>query len=253
VFGRKYLLVVLVGFLAAGSVSRADAAGSFSLSVPQDLEDSGFLKYLLPRFSLKTGTRIELVGPDSTAEARISDSSPGMPVFEGLGKIWALEIIDPSAPGAARFKDWLTGEVGRRTINSFPAGEGLSFVSVAAQPQDQGTETIAGDTAKGERLAILHCGRCHRINPDTRMLGIGSSPSFAVMRSFSDWKARFEGFFALNPHPSFTIIEDVTEAFDETRPPSIVPVTMSLSDLDAIMAFVSRIPPADLGAPLQYQ
>jgi hypothetical protein len=32
-----------------------------------------------------------------------------------------------------------------------------------------------------------------------------------------------------------------------------VPVEMTLEDLEAILAFVSRIPPADLGAPIQYQ
>jgi hypothetical protein len=73
------------------------------------------------------------------------------------------------------------------------------------------------------------------------------------MRGFSNWRARFAGFFAINPHPSFTIIEDVTEPFDQTRPPPIVPLEMTLDDLDAILAFVSRIAPADLGAPLQYQ
>jgi hypothetical protein len=73
------------------------------------------------------------------------------------------------------------------------------------------------------------------------------------MRSFTDWRARFEAFFALNPHPSFTQVDGVTEPFDISRPSPIAPVEITLDELDAILAFVSRIPPADLGAPIQYQ
>lgn len=251
-FGLRIIFLALGVLLVAGPRTSALADAALRMSVPQDLEDSGFLKYLLPRFSLKTGTRIELVPPDAPADARITAEPSGDPVFEGLGKVWNLELSSGAA-GALRFKDWLTGEVGRRTIDGFPAKGGGPFVAAAVRKQAVDDGVIAGDTLKGERLAVLHCGRCHRVNSKTRMSGIGSTPSFAVMRSFSDWQSRFEGFFALNPHPSFTILEGVSEAFDPTRPPAIAPVKMTLDDLDAILAFVSRIPPADLGAPLQYQ
>lgn len=249
----RMLLLAIVGMALFVTFSvRVEAAGSFRLSVPQELRDSGFLKYLLPRFSLKTNTRIELVGAEAPSEARISDAPTGTPVFIGLSKTWVLTVSEET-PGVARFEEWLTGDVGRRTIDGFPAKDGVSFAAAAARAVDEDSGLIAGDAGRGEKLAVLHCGRCHRVNAATRMSGIGSTPSFAIMRSFSDWKARFEGFFAINPHPSFTIIEDVTEPFDETRPPAIVPLEMTIGELDAIMAFVSRIPPADLGAPLKVQ
>ncbi|QDG75916.1 cytochrome c [Labrenzia sp. PHM005] len=249
---RLFLLALIGVGLIVGSPARAIAAGSFQLSVPQDLRDSGFLKYLLPRFSLKTNTRIELVDAGTPADADLSDGADGTPVFEGLGKVWVL-AVKVDAPGVVRFEEWLTGDVGRRTIDGFPAKNGVSFAAAAARAVEVDPGLIAGDAGRGEKLAVLHCGRCHRVNAAKRISGIGSTPSFAIMRSFADWQARFEGFFAINPHPSFTVIKDVTEPFDETRPPAIVPVEMTMGELDAIMAFVSRIPPADLGAPLKVQ
>ena len=91
------------------------------------------------------------------------------------------------------------------------------------------------------------------VNEKTRMTTIGSTPSFALMRSFPDWDSRFEGFYALNPHPSFTIVAEVTGPFDETRPPPIAPLELSLEDIEAILAFVRTIEPADLGSPLKVQ
>ena len=60
-------------------------------------------------------------------------------------------------------------------------------------------------------------------------------------------------FYALRPHGAFTVIEDLTPAFDPERPPPIVPVEMTLDDLDDVMAYVATIPVADLGAAIQLQ
>jgi hypothetical protein len=249
---RKLLIFVFACIWMSASVIAVRSAEPFRLSVPQDLNDSGFLKYLLPRFSLKTNTRIELVSPEDPAEVRLLDEDGGTPVFEGLDRTWYASV-EQETGGTKRFMEWLTGDVGRRTIDGFPAKDGVEFTAAAPIAKEVDDGLIAGDAGKGEKLAVVHCGRCHRVNAATRMAGIGSTPSFAILRTLADWKPRFEAFFALNPHPSFTLIEDVTEPFDETRPPPIVPVEMTLDDLDAILAFVSRIPPADLGAPLQYQ
>lgn len=249
---RKLFVLVLACVWMSVPESTARAAEPFRLSAPQDLTDSGFLKYLLPRFSLKTNTRIELVVPDDPAEVRFSQDATGTPVFEGLDRIWYV-TAEQETPGTKKFLDWLASDVGRRTIDGFPANDGIAFTAAAPVAKDVDDGLIAGDAGKGEKLAVIHCGRCHRVNEATRMAGIGSTPSFAILRTLADWKPRFEAFFVLNPHPSFTQIEDVSEPFDETRPPPIVPVEMTLDDLDAILAFVSRIPPADLGAPLQYQ
>ena len=84
-------------------------------------------------------------------------------------------------------------------------------------------------------------------------MNISTMPSFALMRSFPDWETRFATFHLLKPHGSFTQIDGVTDPFDPASPPSIMPMTMTLDELDAILAYVSGIKPADLGAPLQFQ
>lgn len=253
--GCRLVLVCLLGLvLGAFGSARAEAATkSFRLSAPDALVESGILKHLLPRFSLKTQIRVELVGAAAPADARLAAGGLGTAVFSGLDETWHLEILAGDNAHLERFADWITGDVGRKTIDSFqPDGRPL-FTAAVAGPKDEEAVVLAGDAAEGEKLSVLHCGRCHMVNEATRLTTIGSSPSFAVMRSFADWQARFEAFFALNPHPAFTVIDGVTEPFDITRPSPIVPVEITLEELEAILAFVSRIAPADLGAPIQYQ
>ncbi|MEP3429873.1 MAG: hypothetical protein ABJN98_14400 [Roseibium sp.] len=235
----------------AGSVKAEER--SFRLSAPNELAASGFLKYLLPRFSLKTGVRIVVVSEDEVAEAKLLTTSDGVLVFSGLDQKWSLETTDAGNEHVTRFTDWITGKVGRKTIDGYSGKDGARFVAADAEQTRVAAVVIQGDIVKGEALSVLHCGRCHIVNERTRRSSIGSTPSFAVMRGFKDWQRRFEGFFTLNPHPSFTIIKDVTAPFDPSRPSPIVPLEMTIEDLDEILAFVSRIPPADLGAPIQYQ
>jgi hypothetical protein len=92
------------------------------------------------------------------------------------------------------------------------------------------------------------------IDASNRWNGLGSTPSFAVLRGLPDWATRFEGFFARAPHGAFTQIDGVTAPFAINRPPPIAPVEMTLDDLDAILAYVQQvITPADLGAPIRHQ
>ncbi len=250
---RLMCAFVLALILAAAPPQVKAQSQSFRLSAPDNLAATGFLKHILPRFSLKHGVRIELVPEGAEAEARLTASGSGVPVFSGLGKKWVLSQPDPGNDHVTRFEDWLTSDVGKRTIDAFqPDGTPL-FTAAAGRPEDTEVLVVAGDAAKGEKLAVRHCGRCHIVNNATRMTSIGSTPSFAVMRGFSDWQDRFEAFFSLNPHPSFTVIEGVTQPFSANRPPPIVPLELTMNELDAILAFVSQIQPADLGAPIQYQ
>ncbi|MEE4014961.1 hypothetical protein V1T76_23050 [Roseibium sp. FZY0029] len=253
--GCRALIILAVALLTGILLHTPVTAQSrsFRLGVPDAIVETGFLQYLLPRFSLKTGVRIEIVGDTEPSELRLSDDPSGRAVFSGLGKTWVLSTLDDANEHAVRFRDWLTGDIGRRTVDAFEANGKQVFTAALKQDDDSGPVLLSGDAIRGEQLAVLHCGRCHMVNEATRLSTIGSSPSFAVMRSFTDWQMRFEAFFALNPHPAFTVIDGVTEPFDITRPSPIVPVEMTLEDLDAILAFVSRIPPADLGAPIQYQ
>ncbi len=227
----------------AATVEEAD----LTLAVPDRLEASGFMRYLLPRFSLKTGIRIETVAGDAPALMRFAGS--GTPVFAGPAQTWALSHDGDAR--AERFEDWLTSEIGKRTIESF---EGAAQYSAAVEIEKSDIATVfEGDALLGETLSLKLCGRCHVINDKNRLKGMGATPSFALLRTFGDWEARFAGFHMLKPHPSFTQIEGVTDAFDPAAPPSIVPLDMTLDDLDAILAYVAGIEPADLGAPLQFQ
>jgi hypothetical protein len=80
---------------------------------------------------------------------------------------------------------------------------------------------------------------------------MGASPSFRLLRTFPDWQNRFEAFFTLKPHPAFTQVEDVTEPFPIHLPSPIAPIEVTLDEIDAILAYVATVEPADLGAPIQ--
>ena len=105
----------------------------------------------------------------------------------------------------------------------------------------------------GAKFALELCGRCHVVGEVNRKKGLGSTPSFGALKALQDWENRFYMFYMLNPHPSFTQIEDVTEPFDATRPSPIVPLELTVEILDSIISYVGEIPPADLGGEIQFQ
>ena len=65
------MLALVMPVFAASDVLAED--GALRLSAPASLLETGLLKYLLPRFSLKTGTRTELVGESETAAIRLNN------------------------------------------------------------------------------------------------------------------------------------------------------------------------------------
>lgn len=109
----------------------------------------------------------------------------------------------------------------------------------------------AEEYAPGEKLALLHCGRCHVVNERNRFGGIGSTPSFGALRVMPDWEDRFRAFYALNPHPAFTQVAGVTPPFALERPSPIHPVELTTGELEEIIGFARTIPPKDLGAPVR--
>lgn len=232
--------------MASPSIAQDDP---LKLVVPESIEQSGFAQYLVPRFSLKTSIRITRVPPGEAAQMRFGDE--GDLVFVGLGTEWRL--AHDGDPRAERFLKWLKSDVGKRTIESFGDTGGEDFSAEVAVVREEVATVYEGDSAEGEKLSLSMCGRCHVINEKNRMNGMGSTPSFAVLRALPEWDRRFATFHELNPHPSFTQIEGVTEAFDPSLPSPIVPLTMTLDDLEAILAYVSDIEAADLGAPVQSQ
>lgn len=246
-------MVRFIGFtvflgLCAASVVTADD-NQVRLSAPAELQETGLFRYILPRFTLKHRVRVTL---EEGGDATLGRDS-GIAVFSDAGGNWRLDRRADDHAGLVKFADWLVSDVGQRTILSFaPAGEALfaAPLEVAAASEEV---VFEGDTQAGHDLSLTHCGRCHVVSKANRMSAIGSTPSFAVLRSFEDWEYRFQAFYALKPHPAFTQIAEVTEPFALDRPSPIVPVEMTLDELDSILAFVAAMAPADLGQPLQFK
>lgn len=101
--------------------------------------------------------------------------------------------------------------------------------------------------APGEKLTLINCGRCHVIGSRNRMGGISSTPSFMVIRGWEAWEDKAKAFWTLNPHPAFTQIEGVTPPFAPDRPSPIHPVTLTPDEVEAILAYMRTVEPADLG------
>ena len=240
----KFLAIVICVILPFAVIAQDR---DFTLSAPAEIVETGFLKYLLPRFSLKHSVRVTQV--ENGGEITIG--TDGVPAFSGLGQVWRITRSD--AAGPELFMGWLQSDIGQRTIAGFqPNGTSLFTAEIAAKAATPEL-VLEGDPVAGEALSMLHCGRCHVINESNRMKGMGQTPSFALMRTFPDWQTRFGRFYTLNPHPSFSQVENVTPPFSDQLPPAIVPVKITEGELQAILAYVATIAPADLGAPLQVQ
>lgn len=221
------------------------------LYAPPALVDSGLVKHILPRFTLKTRVRVDLIADPAQADITLGDE--GRALFAGTEMVWRMALAETGHDGTQRFADWLTSDVGANTVASF-APDGTALFG---PPPDEAEVTAAviydGDAELGHKVSRSKCTRCHAVDEDTRGWGIGSTPSFAVLRSLSDWEERFYAFYTLNPHPSFTLIEDLSEPFPAHRPPPIAPLEMTIEEVDAIVAYVAAMPAADLGAPLVHQ
>ncbi len=247
-------LAVLLTIAAAGAQAQERR---ITVAASPELIESGLLKHMLPRFSLKTSIRTTPAPLEPGVEADVLIGPAvdgGRPVFQGGETVY---LAGPGRGGraalAARFLDWLVSDIGQRTVAAFAPG-GTALYEPAAGPKAEAKgPALAGDAVAGERLALVHCGRCHVVGPKNRMAGIGSTPSFAMLRTLGDWERRFRAFFTLNPHPAFTQVAGVTPPFDEARPPPIAPLEMTPADIDAILAYVAALAPADLAGPLEYQ
>ena len=253
---QRVMAQLFSGLLAGGVLLApvmVQAAEGFRLSAPDELVDTGLLKYVLPRFSLKTGVRIEIVDAGETAEIVLSPEGDGTRVFAGPGATWRMQVVGTTHEGAVKFADWLTSEIGQRTVTGYEVDGAALFTLPAEEEVEVVAVTFDGDAIKGRDLSVVHCARCHAVSEETRMNSIGSTPSFFLLRGMRDWDRRFQSFYVLAPHPAFTQVAEVTPPFPEDRPSPIAPVEITLDDLEAILAFVAGIEPADLGAPIQHQ
>lgn len=240
-----FLILMMCGALPAAAQERV-----ITLAAPDTLIESGFLKYVLPRFSLKHSIRITLVPEGEPAQVTLG--SEGRPVFMRGEEVFAMEVVE-ATDFTAKFAEWLRSTTGLKAVTGFKVDGVAPFGPPEVVETAVVELTLDGDAARGEDLSYRMCGRCHVVGARNRMSGIGSTPSFPVMKTFPDWQDRFMAFYALKPHGAFTQIEEVTPPFDPEHPPSIAPLEMTLDDLDNILSFVASIPAADLGRPIQFQ
>ncbi len=262
---RRILAVAVLALALAGAAGAQERR--IVLAADARLADSGLLDYLLPRFSLKHQVKVTLapgaaggltgmvadvvLAPRAEAERLQTEGRvrPAMHV-EG-GETWSVVARKSAGEHAETFADWLTSDIGQRTVAGFAAPGAPVYLPGAVAVALPEAPLPEGDASEGEKLAHFHCGRCHVISARNRFSGIGSAPSFAAMRNMADWQDRFLTFWSINPHPVFTQVEGLTEPFDPARPPHIAPVEMTLDDLDAILAFTGTIAPKDLGAEIE--
>lgn len=243
------MLHFLRAALAAALCALSPPAGAgetlnFTLSAPASLVESGLIRHLAVRFTLKTRRRAEMTdGPaDLTIGAR------GVPVVARGDQLWRAQPTGEN-PAAQLFVGWLTGEAGRATIAAFPAEPPF-----APPPEQAAAEEIPefdGDPVLGEQLARTNCGRCHATGRGGGYGALDSTPSFAALRALPDWPGRFMAFYALNPHPAIMQVEGVSPPFDPDRPPPIHPVRLTQAQAEAIQAYAATVPAADLGAPVE--
>lgn len=243
----KSLCAALVLAVIGGTAALAEDR-QFRLHADPELETSGLLRFILPRFSLKTGRRAELVAGD--ADLVFAELPDGTPVMARGPRVFSA-LLHGDNPAAQRFYDWLLSDVGQATILDFEPETGPRFAKVIIAEKAEDV-VFEGDVTLGAAVAGKHCTRCHRIAPGDRS-SIGSTPSFMALRALPDWDERFMSFFALNPHPSFLRVQDVSPDFAPERPPAIEPVLVTLDEVDALLAYVSTVEPADLGDEIQHQ
>ncbi|WP_373050307.1 c-type cytochrome [Thalassovita aquimarina] len=243
----KHLFAVLV-FLCLGSAGATEEERQFRLRADPELERSGLMRFVLPRFTLKTGRRVELV--TDQADMVFAVLPDGTPVVARGPRVFSARL-DSDNSAAKRFYDWLLSDVGQATLLDFTPETGPRFAPVTVKGAVEEV-VFEGDVALGAAVAGRHCTRCHRVSPEDRST-IGSTPSFMALRALPDWHERFTAFFALNPHPSFLRVEGVSPEFDPGRPPTITPVVVTPEEVDALLTYVSTVTPAYLGEEIRHQ
>lgn len=241
------VLVVLIWILTA-LAARAEDPERFTLAVDPVLQDSGLMAHVLPRFALKTGRRAD-PGTMGAAEAEIDAGPEGRAVFARGPQVFRLRLRSDN-PAAARFADWILSDAGQGTVAAFVPQTGPAFLP-AAEADAPVTVVFDGDPQRGAEVAATHCARCHRTAPDSRDIGIGSTPSFMALRALPDWAERAMAFYALNPHPGFMLVRDLSPPFDPARPPAIRPVELTLDDVADVQAYLATLEPADLGTEIE--
>jgi mono/diheme cytochrome c family protein len=118
----------------------------------------------------------------------------------------------------------------------------LLLILALAGPFSAPFARAAGDPEKGRAIATKHCSRCHVVGDHNPTGGIGSTPSFQVLRTMKDWRERFESFYARRPHPVHVRVHGLPTLTE--LPPNAAPFTLTIADVDHILSFAETIAPA---------
>ncbi len=110
---------------------------------------------------------------------------------------------------------------------------GIVVAALAASVPARADDTaLAG---KGREVALVHCARCHVVDAEKRLGGIGSTPSFPLLMSLPDGEHRFVTFFDRRPHPVFIRMEGVEPL--TPLPANAAEAELTVDDLDALLAY----------------
>jgi hypothetical protein len=112
----------------------------------------------------------------------------------------------------------------------------LLFAAALLGSAGTGAAAAQSLAEQGKEIAEEHCSRCHVVDPANPFTGISSTPSFQLLvTALSDWKERFQTFYARRPHPAVIRMETIAPPTED--PPTTKTVELKLSDVDAIVAF----------------
>ena len=116
-------------------------------------------------------------------------------------------------------------------------GAATTVMTLAGPISGAGAQSLAD---KGEKLAKLHCSRCHVVADGNAFSGIGSTPSFRLLvNALSDWRERFETFHTRRPHPAVIRFEGVAPLSED--PPTTRTVDLKLDDIPALVAYAALL------------
>ncbi len=97
-----------------------------------------------------------------------------------------------------------------------------------------------GDVKKGRGIAVKHCARCHVVPDHNPHGGIGSTPSFMwLANKRPDYLERMRTFYERRPHPVYVRVPGVARW--SKAPPYAAEFTMTLEDIDDLVAYVETL------------
>jgi ABC-type tungstate transport system permease subunit len=111
---RMLLMIIIVIHLPVASWANDRLV---RLYAPDTLIETGMMRHVLPRFTLKTQVHVELVPTVEAAD--MVWGTDGVALFQQDETIWKVALRDAPNAGTTRFADWLSSEIGQRTILGF--------------------------------------------------------------------------------------------------------------------------------------